>query len=600
MKTIVSKGSRVWLIKPHPLYAPRDLRISWGQLLPPPADESKHERAYLRESVKQYFYASILHSESRTGVLSPGTVQLKYRRIRVLCRWMAEKKIWRLSALVASDIKEFLNIRLMSPRNSVKNSGLVTRSSIAEYCEIFEELWTLRELYVAPLRVNVPELIGVRELIMRAPPSRIWPAVELPIAKKLLLWALAEIEKAATVEEAIAEVWLIRKRSVGSTSWAQKKECTELLERLDFRHRESQAAVGGAQVLGLQRSIRNLVGAVLLIILFFTGMRISEVLTLQTDCLVQRLHSDGRNYSYLKGHGAKRRGRERLWVVPEIVVEVVRLQVRLFENLRALHKVPILFLSKFETMRILTGRLKPQKIVGSVANRLMREVIRSADGDLSDLSTTFHAHRARKTFARFVVMRDKTSLESLAHHYGHVYAAVLDRHYVGNDFRLDELIRAEDIDELRLGLSKILESTNIGGKAGASIMVARDKIASTAGLRGKLTLDGLVEKLIQSGLILAPCDWGYCVYARELSKCKGSMSGPNPIQRAPSVCASCANFAVVDHHLPWWERRYSEQSNFLNRVGIPEQTRRVVSAQLEMTEKILSGVVRRRTGEGTV
>lgn len=600
MKTIVNKGSRVWLIKPHPLYTPHELRITWAQLLPPPGDESRHERAYFRESVKGYFYASILHTESKIGALSPGTIQLKYRRIKVLCRWMAENKIWRFSALVASDIKEFLNVRLSSARKSAKETELVTRRSISDYCEIFEELWKLREQYVAPLRVNVFEIVGVQELMAQALPCRIWPPVELTEAKKLLFWALAEMESAAQVEKAIEEVWLIRKKWIGWTSWAQKKECAEMLRNLDFRHRESQSKVGDAQSVGFQRSIRNLIGAVLLIILFFTGMRISEVLTLHTDCLVQRLHADGVNYFYLKGPGAKRRGRERLWVVPEIVVDAVLLQTRLFQRMRGLHKVHFLFLGRFETMRILTGRLKPRKLVSGVANKLMRGVILHADDDLHGLSTTFHAHRARKTFARFVVMRDKTALESLAHHYGHIYAAVLDRHYVGNDFRLDELIQAEDMDELRTGLSRMLNSTSIGGKAGENIMAVRDKIVSTSGMRGKMTLDSLVEKLIQSGLILAPCDWGYCVYARELSKCKGNASGPNPIQRAPSVCASCANFAVANHHLPWWERRYSEQSEFLNREGLPEQTRRVVFAQLEMTEKILSSVVRKRTGEGPV
>lgn len=598
MKTIESKGSRVWIIRSHPLYKPKDLRINWSDLLPPQSDETKHERAYLRGSVKGYFYAAISNTESRIGVLSPGTVQAKFLRIRVLCRWMLGKGIWRFSALSVPDIQEFMQERLQAVARGRTHAEAVTRSSVNEYFEIMEELWHLRDLYVAPLRINVAQAIDIQVLLAQTVPSQMWRPVELHAAKGLLKWAISEIEGAGEIADALDEIWFARSRWVGLTRFARKRESFILIRRVDQNFNAARFARMEVQSDGLLRAIRNLTGAILLIILFFTGMRISEVLTLEIDCLEERLHEDGVSYSYLKGPGAKKKGRERLWVVPEIVVEVVRLQIRLFERIRLLHKVPMLFTSKFDTMRILTGRFKPRELSGSVANYLMRSVIGGFLGENHELSTSFHAHRARKTFARFVVMRDKSSLESMAHHYGHVYAAVLDRHYVGNDFRLDEMIRDEDLNELRSELTRLLTASSIGGKAGDRIMAVRDKAGLTPDFRGKLALDSLVEKLVKNGLILAPCDWGYCVYAHELSKCKGSVNGPNPVQRAPSTCGSCSNFAVTERHLPWWERRHSEQTKFLKKEGLPDQTRRVVSAQLEMTEQVLTSIVRRRRENG--
>ena len=596
MQTIVYKGSRVWLIKPHPLYREHNLRVNWDTLLPP-LSGTRHQRAYLLRSAKDFLFESVKRSEARVGALSPGTVRNRFIRIRVLCRWMIEREIWRFNQLKEPDLLNFLEDRLASSRSNRSGSVAVTSSSFGGYYELLEELYGLRDEYPAPLRVDLAVNADSQELIARASPVKCWPSVELPVAKELLRWTISVVERSKYVEQAASEISLAAKSWVGLTGWKRNRECRRLLDRINSGYQANSALFSVDDT--FQESIRTLVGSILIIILFFTGMRISEVLTLQIDCLVQRLHADGSQHWYLQGSGAKRKGRERLWVVPEIVVNVVRSQIRLFASVRELFGVKMLFISKFETMRMLTGRFKPKPMGGARANALMREVIKKSGGSSTELSNEFHAHRARKTFARFVVLRDKSALESLAHHYGHLYAAVLDRHYVGNDFRLEELIREEDREELRAGLTKLLTSAKIGGKAGERITSVRETMltSKSSNMRGKLTLDSVVDKLVTSGLILAPCDWGYCVYARELSKCQGNSNGPNPIKRAPSVCSSCANFAVVEHHLPWWERRHSEQSKFLNRSDLPDQTRRIVTEQLLMTERVLSSIVTLRMKE---
>jgi hypothetical protein len=199
---------------------------------------------------------------------------------------------------------------------------------------------------------------------------------------------------------------------------------------------------------------------------------------------------------------------------------------------------------------------------------------------------------ARKTFARFVVMRDKTALQSLAYHYGHVHSSVTDGAYVGADIGLAKLIREEDRADLAEALMDLLSSGAVGGRAGKNIaQISEQASGGKALFRGKRGLDAAVGKLIDSGIRLAPCDWGYCVYSKAMSACGGDETGPNLVQRAPDVCASCANFSVTERHRPYWNERAKRDEEFLERQGLPDQTKHIVRARLARSREVLVSLV---------
>ena len=53
------------------------------------------------------------------------------------------------------------------------------------------------------------------------------------------------------------------------------------------------------------------------------------------------------------------------------------------------------------------------------------------------------------------------------------------------------------------------------------------------GSRMKQDLRSYARLLVDAGLVLGVCDWGYCVYREEHSACLGNATGPNPARREP-------------------------------------------------------------------
>ena len=102
-----------------------------------------------------------------------------------------------------------------------------------------------------------------------------------------------------------------------------------------------------------------------------------------------------------------------------------------------------------------------------------------------------------------------------------------------------------------------------------------------------------VERLIESGIRLAPCNWGYCVYRKELSACSGDDNGPTELWRNPDVCSECMNFCPTAKHLPWWEDRAARSEEFLKRADLPAMTRSHVQGRLAHCRHVIDSVKKR-------
>jgi hypothetical protein len=72
-----------------------------------------------------------------------------------------------------------------------------------------------------------------------------------------------------------------------------------------------------------------------------------------------------------------------------------------------------------------------------------------------------------------------------------------------------------------------------------------------------------------------------------MSACGGDEKGPNVLQRAPDVCATCSNFSVTEQHRPFWNERLQRDEEFLKHANLPEQTKQVVSARAEHSREVL-------------
>lgn len=330
------------------------------------------------------------------------------------------------------------------------------------------------------------------------------------------------------------------------------------------------------------RLVALIYNACFVLIAGLTGMRLSELLRLEVGCIVTVIHSDGLEYQYLKGVRAKKkdaRSKEGMWLAPPLAIRAVQV----LERLRA----PLKFAN--------TNRLSVSYAVKGiwpldVERAEVRSIHeRSMVARINSLTTVgrerinwhFTTHQLRRGFCRFVALRDKRGLLALAEQYGHVHWGTTDAGYVGTDFQLESLMEEEELEELTRAMTGALEAT---GASGAGFERLRGSFDS---LSGRVATEKKVRALIESGVIMVPCDWGYCVYRADLSACKGTEVAPNPLGRSPEVCAGCKNFGVDERHIEWWSDRLARGQEFARIKGVPWQSLVIVKKRVEVAGKVV-------------
>jgi hypothetical protein len=196
-------------------------------------------------------------------------------------------------------------------------------------------------------------------------------------------------------------------------------------------------------------------------------------------------------------------------------------------------------------------------------------------------------HQGRKTFARFVALRDRSNLFALAEHLGHRERAVTDQGYGGSDYRLNEEIKAEIIEQSTTAWEHMLAAPGLGGKAGEQIVAKRPHFRGT---RTKQDIKSYARMLVDAGLVLGVCDWGFCVYREGSSACLGNAAGPNPLTRQPSTCARCANFVVSDKHRSYWAEQERRCRQLLDDPSLPLQTLRIARERMQEAESLIGAI----------
>ncbi len=356
----------------------------------------------------------------------------------------------------------------------------------------------------------------------------------------------------------------------------------------------------GTQQLGSYRSLSMLIdllyGACFVIISYLVGPRVSEILYLQAGC-VQPFDPGtvgaspggamivGTIYKAESYHG-----RRHQWIAPAPAVHAISV----LEALSAPHRArtggkelwqrptvrnfgPSEWLpdSKFKL------RVSDTKSANQRVNRLARWLdVPSYQGKPWRLSS----HQGRKTFARFVALRDRTALYALAQHLGHRDVRQTDAAYVGTDHNLEREIDAAVLDSSASAWEQMLTAPTLGGRMGAEVLARRPRFRGSS---VKREIRHYARMLAETGLTLGVCEWGYCVYREEVSACHGSATAPNPVRREPSTCARCTNFSVTEAHRPYWSDQVDRYESLLNNPDLPTQTLKISRARLEEARSLI-------------
>lgn len=585
-------GGRKWLLQPEQLKPHENLSLDWLDVLPAGLG-SKHQRAYLLLSMKQFVQLMLQQAigiDNRRGLSNKTTVNW-FNSLRLLARWMVDRSQWRFSQLALSDLAEFLSER--APRS--KADG-ISSATLSAWISKLERLYEYRGKYVGSLRVNPSGLREDQCLLNFGRPIKRWSALDDAIALPLIRDAIGWLERHADYVCAASDRWanLIdsgvvlsnRQRARRSAQFSKEIETEEALQKIRRELRDPTRVASSV----LADAVRLTDAACVTIFLFLVGMRVSELVRLDAGCLEVQDGEDGSKSYWLKGIAAKSRGADRTWVCSPPIPYVVKTLESLHSAARRKASQSALMLGRNgNAISAVTSRRISRVGVNAVSQDL-RHFARAPFREQWDETIRLHPHRARKTFAKFVVRRDKGALDSLALHFGHVNSQLTDECYVGHDFELAALLDEEDRKDLAECLTDLLSSERLGGKAGEQLIERRTQVGALQ-FRGKRGLRTLVERLIDDGVQLAPCDWGYCVYSQVMSACRGSAEGPDGRYRSPDVCAECANFAVSDRHRVWWETRLAREVRFLQREDLPEQTQALVQVRVRNTQRILRGII---------
>lgn len=578
----MKRTEQKWSLGDHPFYEGRDPTADWASFGFEQIEDQR-VRARFRLSCKD-FAAIYLKDIIGIGLApNPGTLGNRVRLFRRLVRWMIQSQIYSFKDITSGRMVEFLTAQLAEKS--------LTKKHIKKYLHIFEKLWSYRGLYSSSLAVDPRKVTLLNEICEKGNDTKRWMSIPTEEATSLIRDSVSFLEEHGESGLCVLrDIGRLRGTLRGLTHSQMRARAryayetvatTELYQRMMRDIDQNRNLAVREQLRDL---IRLLLGAALIVILFFTGMRCSEVLALKVGCYYQRRHKSGATYWYVGGIQAKSGGLDKEWVVPVPVIRVLAF----LENLH------VLVMGDVENEYLFAmpdgnGILPPpyvnvRRLWSSSVSDLIKEFATSPlrSGPVLPI---VHPHQARKTFARFVVLRDKSGLESLAQHYGHLYTALLDGAYVGIDVELHQLLSQEIEQQIEVGLTELMTGKTFGGKAGEAFGRMRNEIVER--FRGHTTLSIIVKRLIKEGVVLSPCDWGYCMYSAESSACGGSERGPDLRMREPNTCSSCANFVVTERNRQWWENRLNREEKFLASPDAGEQARELAKRRREKSREVL-------------
>jgi integrase len=587
----------VWIFRPtNALEESRPIRLHWNFTLPSGPCFTDERYARLLQTSRQLI--ALIRSRSLSTGLAQraSTVAGYFTYLRELVRWMDQTGFTRYADLDATALLQYQ--RSLTQRSGIACAALAP-ATVQKYLYLLTYLYRLRDELDDGLNVDPfpgrshGEVAGVRDSEIRR-----WPYTPDGIAVALVQGAIDLMANGA------ARILQAREVYAGAMASAGQRGCGVDASTNAATRALQQASIdlpGNAQPIrtvdDLAQLIDMLYAACFVVISYLVGPRASEILHLQAGCVQQRGDgtADGA-VPVIVGAIFKRQaeyhGRPHEWVAPPPAIQAISVLEALSAGHRAQAGRTQLWLRRprssgaTEWQQVCPGQLGIPSAMrtGSLLQRFAAWLgLPQHQGKAWRLTT----HQGRKTFARFAALRDGSALFALAQHLGHRERAVTDHAYAGSDYRLNQEIETEILEQSAAAWEHMLAAPGLGGRAGAEIMVKRPRFR---GARLKQDLKSYARLLVDAGLVLGVCDWGFCVYREEHSACLGNALGPNPARREPSTCGHCKNFVVSRQHRPYWIEQADRHEALLNEPALPLQTLRIARERLGEARSVIRAI----------
>jgi len=588
----------IWDLKPSSTLEEADtIKLGWDFTLPSGERFGAPRYAPLLESSKQLI--AMIRTRSLSAGLSQRatTVRCYFTYLRELVRWMDREGVVRFSDLDATAVLQFQ--RTVASRPGVARPTL-SATTVQKYLYLLIYLYRFRDDLEDALRVDPfpGQSLGAAAKVRDGDIPRM-PYTPEHVATALIQGAIKSVERASQVLQA-REVFaqaIAQAQQEGASKYLWTEAAAHALQEWEHCHPggDMPAIVSTND---LMQRVDMLYAACFVVIAYLVGARVSEILHLRVGCVQGRTGDSGSSDdtdssivgTIFKGE-AQYHGRRHEWVAPPVAVKAVAVLELLSVAHRTRSARQDLWLRRREVgvseWRFdFTGPLELPSI-GRINNLLARFSDWLGLPQHEGKPWRLTSHQGRKTFARFVALRDRTALFALAQHLGHRDRTVTDLCYAGNDYRLNSEIDAAILEQSVAAWEHMLAAPGLGGRAGAEIIARRPRFR---GARLKQDIKSYAHMLVDAGLVLGVCDWGFCVYREEHSACLGNAAGPNPERREPSTCARCKNFSVSVQHRPYWVEQVKRSEALLNEPALPMQTLRIVRDRLNEAQSLLRAI----------
>jgi len=576
-----------WIFAPTSvLEEERPVRFSWDFALPSGRRFTDPACAALLESARRLI-ALVRTRSLRTGTAQRAvTVRVYFNHLRTLVRWMKSEGFTRFDELDATGIADFKHQIAARIRHDGKP---ITPATLAMHLRVFDYLRRHRSLIGDGLTFDPWPGRGMHAVAGVYRRQRV-PRAYTPdtVAVPLVQGAIEFLTACAVDILRGREIYAALMTQVQCRAPGDKARYREAAKRLRAHPICTPLGVYTFRTLSeFYELVDMLYAACFIVIAYLVGARVSEILHLQSGCIRPLDGEATSTVAVLTGTIFKLEpgyhGRSHQWVAPEPALHAISV----LEALSAPHRLrtgrPELWLRTQAGFRGVTewesGSIEPVWIpsttrinqwLGRFAGRLPLPL---HEGQRWRLST----HQGRKTFARFVALRDRTSLFALAQHLGHRDRAITDTGYVGTDYSLQQEIEAEVLQQSVAAWEHMLSVPQLGGRAGAELVAKRPQFR---GRSIKQDVRSYARLLVEAGLTLGVCDWGFCVYREEYSACRGDAFGPNPEWREPSTCARCKNFVISSEHRSYWLDQAKRHEALLRDPSLPTQTLKIARERL--------------------
>lgn len=505
-----SYGDDVWDFWPYipmPSIGPSSKRINWKIALPDGSSLLDHCNSDLLESAKALAYSMWTDPpEGLAGMKAISIVKIVCKSLVPLLRWMVLRK-----HRAFRDIDDCLGY-VAYARALPTRTGKPRKATVAFRLRVLEYLYWQSENLEDGLKDHPWRGASYNTLADLRKKDRLKPKTAyIPDDAARIL-----------VREAIKYV---DERSHGILRALEAVETARrgALDRGDCWDRARHIASGVAKKHGFKGS-RELFSQVIflrtacfVVVLFFTGTRISEGLSLDEDCIASETCEDGQDLTWIRGTLYKSEtdpnGRSVRWLVPPAVSRAVRVMRDLTRPQRSSLQRE---LEDFDgqasreaigndqeansgrraaELRTWVGKLfvasERSRGEGVVSQYVMNFYIKrfAASLDLQDETgrpLRIHAHQFRRTFARFVARNRLGDIHYLRHHFYHATLGM-------TAYYADGAMDHEQLDEVETERQEVVESivsgwlaedTPLAGGAGRRIEEYRSASAISRCVEG--------------------------------------------------------------------------------------------------------------------